>query len=59
MEYLTIKETARLLRVCTRSIFRYIKDGKIQSVKIGGSEKKTGKILISKSEIEKLTQKNR
>lgn len=31
----TIKETAELLKVTTRSIYSYIKSGKLHAVKIG------------------------
>ena len=34
-EYLTLEEVADLLRVSVRSMYRYIKDGKIKATKIG------------------------
>jgi excisionase family DNA binding protein len=49
---LTVKETAELLRVSTRTIFNYIEKGLLKSVKVGGS-KKAGKVLISSLEIER------
>ncbi|MCP6718957.1 MAG: helix-turn-helix domain-containing protein [Patescibacteria group bacterium] len=34
-EYLTLEEAAGLLRLTVRSIYRYIKDGKIKATKVG------------------------
>ena len=36
-EYLTIKETAELLKVTRRTVQRWIKDEKLPSIKIGGT----------------------
>lgn len=44
---LLIKEVAEILRVSTRSVFRYIKDGDLKSIKL------SGKTLIRKSELDK------
>ncbi|MCK4448600.1 MAG: helix-turn-helix domain-containing protein [Candidatus Marinimicrobia bacterium] len=49
----TTKETAEILRVNIKTVFNYIKQGKLKPVRIGGT-KKTGKTLIPQSEIEKL-----
>ena len=49
----TTQETAEILRVSLRTLFNYIKQGKLKPVRIGGT-KKTGKTLIPQSEIEKL-----
>ena len=49
----TTQETAEILRVNIKTVFNYIKQGKLKPVRIGGI-KKTGKTLIPKSEIEKL-----
>ena len=35
VKLLTIKETAKILRVSERTIFRYIKAGKLKASKIG------------------------
>ena len=52
-QYYTIKEVAEILKVNERTISRWISDGKIQAVKIGGQGK--GKpTRISEKEIEKL-----
>ena len=50
---LTTKEAARELRVTVRTVFKYIKQGTIKPVRIGGI-KKAGKTLIPVSEIQKL-----
>jgi excisionase family DNA binding protein len=50
---LTIAETAKRLRVCQRTVFYYIEQGKLKPVKLGGT-KKTGKNLIPVEQIEKL-----
>ena len=57
-EQLTIKETASLLRVSTRTVFNYIKQGLLSPIKIGGT-KKTGKNLIPLSQIENLLKTKR
>ena len=49
----TTKETAEILRVNIKTVFNYIKQGKLKPVRIGGT-KKTGKTLIPHTEIEKL-----
>lgn len=36
-DYLTIVETAKLLRVCDRTIRRQIKEGKLKAYKVGRS----------------------
>ncbi|RKY51917.1 MAG: DNA-binding protein [Candidatus Neomarinimicrobiota bacterium] len=53
MKMYTTKETAEVLRVCLKTVFNYIKEGRLKPVRIGGT-KKTGRTLIPKSEIEKL-----
>ncbi|MFH1212883.1 MAG: helix-turn-helix domain-containing protein [Candidatus Neomarinimicrobiota bacterium] len=50
---LTIAETAKRLRVCQRTVFYYIEQGKLKPVKIGGI-KKTGKNLIPVEQVETL-----
>lgn len=52
-EQLTIKEAATTLRVSTRTIFNYIRQGILSPIKIGGI-KKTGKNLIPMDQIENL-----
>ena len=49
----TTQETAEILRVSLRTLFNYIKQGKIKPIKVGGI-KKVGKNLIPKSEIDKI-----
>jgi len=56
-DYLTIDETAEYLRVCQRTVFNYIKQGLLNPVRIGG-QKKTGRVLLPKSEIINLLSKN-
>lgn len=52
-DHLTISESATILRVSTRTIFNYIRQGIITPIKIGGT-KKTGKNLIPRDQIENL-----
>lgn len=52
-KFYTTKETAEILRVNLKTIFNYIRQGKIKPVRIGGN-KKTGKTLIPQSEIDKI-----
>jgi len=46
----TIKETADLLQVTTRSIYSYIKEGKLHAVKIGREWR------VTQKDIEKLLE---
>ena len=46
----TIKETAELLQVTTRSIYSYIKEGKLHAVKIGREWR------VTQKDIEKLLE---
>lgn len=46
--YKTVKETAEIFKVKPLTIYRWIKDGKIKSIKIIGS------VRIEESEIERL-----
>jgi predicted site-specific integrase-resolvase len=55
---LTIAETAEMLRVCQRTVFYYIEQGKLKPVKLGGI-KKTGKNLIPVEQIETLLKQRR
>ncbi|HCI54427.1 MAG TPA: hypothetical protein DFI01_00720 [Bacteroidales bacterium] len=48
---LTIREVAWMLRVSQRTVFNYLKQGKLKSVKLGGVSK-TGKNLIPVEQIE-------
>jgi excisionase family DNA binding protein len=34
-KYLTTDEVAKILRVSTRSVFRYIKNGRLKAIKVG------------------------
>jgi len=52
-ELLTIQDAADTLRVSTRTIFNYIREKKLNPVKIGGT-KKAGKTYIPQKEIKKL-----
>ena len=54
---LTIAETAKRLRVCQRTVFYYIEQGKLKPVKIGGI-KKTGRVYVPKAEIERILKAN-
>jgi len=50
---LTIRETAEILRVSERTIFNYLRQGLLKSIKVGGT-KKVGKHLIPIERVEKL-----
>ena len=48
MAMMTVKETADFFGVSPRTVFRWIKSGKLESVKIGGV------VRIKKNEIERV-----
>lgn len=48
MTMMTVKETADFFGVSPRTVFRWIKSGKLESVKIGGV------VRIKKNEIERV-----
>jgi len=48
--YYTIKEAAKLLKVCTNTIYKWSKSGQLPAVKIGGQW------FISKEELDRLFQ---
>lgn len=48
MAMMTVKETADFFGVSPRTVFRWIKSGKLQSVKIGGV------VRIKKNEIKRV-----
>lgn len=52
-DWMTVQQAAKYLQVCTMTIHRYIKDGKLQSSQIVPG----GKRRISASSIEKLLQR--
>lgn len=56
MRLLTTQETADLLRVTTRTVFNYIKEGRLKPVKIGRKPGgfRPGKVLIPQDEVDKL-----
>lgn len=49
-EYMTRKDVAEMLKATTRTVDRYIDDGKLESTKVGG------KVLILKSSVDKLVE---
>lgn len=51
---LTIKEAAKILRVCERTIWNYLKAGTIRPVKLGARAGKCGRVLIPMTEIDKI-----
>jgi len=53
-KYYTVQETAELLRVSERTIYRQIKEGLLPAIQM----KKFGFYRISQSTIEKLNEKN-
>ena|SRR5437762_11961845 len=50
MEFLTVQETARLLRVTPITVRRYIAQGRLPAVKVGGG------VRISKEAVEQLPE---
>jgi excisionase family DNA binding protein len=50
-KYLTTEEVAKILRVSTRSIFRYIKNGRLKAIKVGYWR-------IAKRELDNFIEKN-
>jgi len=57
IDLLNIQDAARALGVCQRTVFNFIKQGKLRAVKLGGV-KKAGRVLIPKAEIDKLLKIN-
>lgn len=51
MKFYTKKEVARILRVSKKTIGNYIKREDLKAKRIGGSDKKAGKILISDKDL--------
>lgn len=50
---LTIKEACVEIRVCESTLFSWLREGRMKFTRLGGT-KKTGKILIPKSEIDRI-----
>jgi len=53
-KFYTVKETAKILGVTVRWIFKLIEKGKIKPIKIGGGDKGCGMNLIPADQIENL-----
>ena len=53
---LNVKQAALELNVCRRTVFNYIRQGILKTVKIGG-QKKAGRIYISADQIDKILRK--
>jgi len=51
-EFFTIKQVAELLNLDPRTVHLYITEGKIKSIKVGGT-KKVGRRLIPKEELDR------
>ena len=47
--WLTVEQTAEYLQLCQQTVRRYVRDGRLQAVKLAGQ-----KIRISAASIEKL-----
>ena len=58
MKFYTKREVADILRVSKKTVENYIDQGKLQAKKIGGSDKKAGKVLISKEALNKFLDKS-
>lgn len=54
---LTIKEAAKILRVCERTIWNYLKAGTIRPVRLGAKAGKAGRVLIPMTEIDKIIER--
>ena len=57
MEFLTLEEVAKELRVHKRTILRWLKSGTLKGYKLGDG--KTSKIRISKAELNKFLEKHK
>jgi len=53
-DLLTIQDAARALGVCERTAFSYVKQGLLKAVRIGGTKRKAGRVLIPKVEINRI-----
>jgi excisionase family DNA binding protein len=58
MKFHTKKETARILRVSKKTVENYIDQGKLKAKRIGGSEKKAGRILVSEQDLQDFIDKS-
>ncbi|MCF7741143.1 MAG: helix-turn-helix domain-containing protein [Candidatus Marinimicrobia bacterium] len=58
MKFYTKKEVADILRVSRKTVENYINAGKLKARKIGGSEKKAGKVLINKKDLQDFIDKS-
>ena len=57
MEFLTRKEAAKYFRISERTLDRWIRNGKLESYKLGTG--KTASLRIPKSEIKEFLEKHR
>ena len=57
MEFYTLEEVAKELRVNPRTIMRWLKSGQLKGYKLGNS--KTSLLRISKSEVNKFLDKHK
>ncbi|MCF7884972.1 MAG: helix-turn-helix domain-containing protein [Candidatus Marinimicrobia bacterium] len=58
MKFHTKKEVARILRISKKTVENYIGQGLLEAKKIGGSDKKAGKILISEKALNEFIDKS-
>ena len=58
MKLFTKKEVAKKLRCHKKTVENYIKAGKLDCKRIGGSEKKAGKVLINKKDLQDFIDKS-
>jgi excisionase family DNA binding protein len=59
--FLTVKKTAKILNVTTRTIHNYINDGRLPAVKIGKVKGggRAGRVLIKESDLQDYIEKSR
>lgn len=57
MEYYTLEEVAKELRVNPRTIMRWLKNGSLKGYKLGAG--KTSLLRISKAEVNKFLEKHK
>jgi len=57
MEFYTLEEVAKELRVNPRTIMRWLKSGQLKGYKLGNS--KTSLLRISKAEVNKFLEKHK
>ena len=56
MEFYTVNEVAKILKVCTKTVVLMIRKGKLRAVEVGGSQRISYR--VEKNELERLLAEN-